>query len=310
MNRWRWLPVALTVLGPGAVVALGVAWWSRLPEPVATHWGFSGRPDGHGPRWLLVLLPALIVSGTTAVAARGGRRGVRSVWFTGLGPTLGSIGLGVGVLALHANLEAETWRDAKNVSLAAFLGIIAAAALVGAGVRRAVRSSESVRSSAPRAAASAQLQANERAAFIGTTRARWTLWLLAPLIAVAVVAALAHAFVTAAITVASAALVANLTSVRVRADGHGVRVAFGPLGVPRTSIPLNDIVHARSIQDLEPMEWGGWGYRGSLAVMGRAAVVLRRGEALVLDLTRDRSFAVTIDHADQAAGLLNDLLRR
>ena len=43
------------------------------------------------------------------------------------------------------------------------------------------------------------------------------------------------------------------------------------------------------------MQTGGWGYRGSLRLFKRAALVTRRGEALELTLTRKRRFIVTVD---------------
>lgn len=54
----------------------------------------------------------------------------------------------------------------------------------------------------------------------------------------------------------------------------------------------------------------GWGYRGSRRTFGRAALVLRTGPAIRLDLTDNRTFAVTVDDAATGAGLLNDLRAR
>jgi hypothetical protein len=56
------------------------------------------------------------------------------------------------------------------------------------------------------------------------------------------------------------------------------------------------------------MEHGGWGYRGSLKLFGRAAVVLRGGEGLQLDLADDKVLTITVDNAEEGAGLLNDLV--
>ena len=56
------------------------------------------------------------------------------------------------------------------------------------------------------------------------------------------------------------------------------------------------------------MQWGGWGYRGSRTAFGRAAVVLRGGDAIRLRLTGGSEFAVTVDDAAAGAALLTDLL--
>ena len=53
------------------------------------------------------------------------------------------------------------------------------------------------------------------------------------------------------------------------------------------------------------MEWGGWGYRGSLALVKKAAIVLRAGPGLRLDLLNGRTFVVTIDDPQTPAALLS-----
>ncbi|MGO9672471.1 MAG: hypothetical protein ACLPS1_28540, partial [Streptosporangiaceae bacterium] len=74
-----------------------------------------------------------------------------------------------------------------------------------------------------------------------------------------------------------------------------------------TTYPLPRITAAERI-DLKPMQWGGWGYRGSRTAFGRAAVVLRGGDAIRLRLTDGSEFAVTVDDAATGAALLTDLL--
>jgi hypothetical protein len=92
-------------------------------------------------------------------------------------------------------------------------------------------------------------------------------------------------------------------------DQRGLWVHWGTFGLWRTGVPLSDVVRAEAI-DIHPLQWGGWGYRGSLKVMGRAAVVLRKGPGMRLELRGDRVLAVTVDDAGTAAGLLNDLVAR
>ena len=92
--------------------------------------------------------------------------------------------------------------------------------------------------------------------------------------------------------------------IRVTADQTGLAVRYGFFGWPRRSIPIRRIAEARAV-DIRPTEWGGWGYRGSLAIMRRAAVVLRAGPGIRLDLRDGKVFAVTIDDPDQPVRLLN-----
>jgi len=89
-----------------------------------------------------------------------------------------------------------------------------------------------------------------------------------------------------------------------RADRFGLHVGYGLLPWPSTHIPLEEIASASAI-DVRPIEWGGWGYRGSLTLVKRAAVVLRAGPGLRLDLHGGKVFVVTIDDPETPAALLN-----
>jgi hypothetical protein len=74
------------------------------------------------------------------------------------------------------------------------------------------------------------------------------------------------------------------------------------------NIDLGRIAQATTT-DVVPMQWGGWGYRGSLRLFGKAAIILRGGEGLRLDLVDGKKLLVALDGAEQAAGVVNDLLR-
>jgi len=95
-----------------------------------------------------------------------------------------------------------------------------------------------------------------------------------------------------------------LSSVSVTADQRGVSLAYGPWRLIRQRIPLDRIAAASAI-DVRPMKWGGWGYRGSLRIFRRAAVVLRGGPGLRLDLRDGAVFTVTVDQPEVAAALIN-----
>jgi hypothetical protein len=55
---------------------------------------------------------------------------------------------------------------------------------------------------------------------------------------------------------------------------------------------------------------GGWGYRGSLKLFRRAAVVTRLGEALQVDLTGARRFCVSVDDPAAFVAALDGASRR
>jgi hypothetical protein len=88
--------------------------------------------------------------------------------------------------------------------------------------------------------------------------------------------------------------------VHVRVDGAGVQIEVGTFPRWKTTVPLGEIANAEVIE-LRPMEWGGWGYRGSLRWFGRVAVVVRGGPAVLLHLKGDKRFAVTVDRAEAGA---------
>ncbi|MCB0881784.1 MAG: hypothetical protein KDC33_06150, partial [Thermoleophilia bacterium] len=103
--------------------------------------------------------------------------------------------------------------------------------------------------------------------------------------------------------VAGVALV-ELGVIRVRVDDRGLVVRYGPLGFPSTRIRLGRIASAE-VTDVSPLRNGGWGYRGSLRLIGRAAVVLRRGPGIAATLRDGGRFVVTVDDAATGAALLD-----
>ncbi|UNS95578.1 hypothetical protein MMF93_03105 [Streptomyces tubbatahanensis] len=86
--------------------------------------------------------------------------------------------------------------------------------------------------------------------------------------------------------------------VEVTVDEDSLQVRCGHAGVPRRRIPLRDVVAADHAPTVTPRHWGGWGYRWRPG-MG-TAVVIRRGEGVVLRLGDGRVFTVTVDDAEAA----------
>ena len=148
--------------------------------------------------------------------------------------------------------------------------------------------------------------AGERTAWTGRAHLAW--WLPLVLIAIGAVLVVSARGVAGALPVALLLLVYLAFGwIRVSVDARGLRIRYGVLPWPVTSVPLDDIRQAERI-DLRPLEWGGWGYRGSRKAFRRAAVVLRGGDAIKLQLTDGREFAVTVDDAATGAAVLTDLL--
>jgi hypothetical protein len=99
------------------------------------------------------------------------------------------------------------------------------------------------------------------------------------------------------------------SKLRVRVDARGLGIRYGHLGWLRQRIALERIEAARAFR-LDPMEHGGFGYRGSLRSSGRAALVVRAGWALELALDGGKRLAISVDDAERGAELINRLVAR
>jgi hypothetical protein len=99
------------------------------------------------------------------------------------------------------------------------------------------------------------------------------------------------------------------SSIRVSVAERGLTIHYGHLGWIRQRVPLARIARASAFQ-LQPLSHGGWGYRGSLKLRGRVAVVVRSGSALRLELRDGTQLSVTVDDAETAARLLNGFVQR
>ncbi|KUJ68143.1 hypothetical protein ACZ90_21455 [Streptomyces albus subsp. albus] len=95
--------------------------------------------------------------------------------------------------------------------------------------------------------------------------------------------------------------------VAVRVDADALEVRCGHIGLPRRRIPLRQVVRAEFAPRVTPRQWGGWGYRWRPEK--GTAVVVRRGEGLVLRLGDGRIFTVTVDDAQSAVQAVRAHLR-
>ncbi|GAA2978623.1 MULTISPECIES: hypothetical protein [Streptomyces] len=94
--------------------------------------------------------------------------------------------------------------------------------------------------------------------------------------------------------------------VAVTVDGDALEVRCGHIGLPRRRILLTHVVGAHFAPRVTPRQWGGWGYRWRPEK--GTAVVVRRGEGLVLSLGDGRTFTVTVDDAEAAVRFIRDRL--
>ena len=298
---------------PAVVAALGLgpylAYRSELPERVASHFGISGRPDGSmTPQQFLIVVGVLMVLGLgMCVAIALIRRRLQPM----VAPTISFVGafvgaLAAGILATTAigQRGLERWQDA-TLSPWALILWIGGSVIVGSAAARIASSlphdGETGRGAAPPAM---DLAPGERAFWTATQSARWPLLLgLVTLLVALGLTQLMEPWIAVVLLVPAIAIT-TFSRIRVTADRSGLQVGYGFLGWPRTSVPTRRIATAQAI-DVRPIEWGGWGYRGNLTLMKRAAVVLRAGPGIRLDLHDGKVFVVTIDNPDIPARLLN-----
>ncbi|MEU4144346.1 hypothetical protein [Streptomyces parvulus] len=90
--------------------------------------------------------------------------------------------------------------------------------------------------------------------------------------------------------------------VALRVDEDCLEVRCGHIGLPRRRIPLSHVVGAEFAPHVTPRHWGGWGYRWRPEK--GTAVVVRRGEGLVLRLGDGHTFTVTVDDAEAAVQVI------
>ena len=112
----------------------------------------------------------------------------------------------------------------------------------------------------------------------------------------------------AVVAVVVSVVVVQFRRITVTVDDTHLRTAFAWPGWVRVRIPLADIERLEYVPDLRPVRYGGWGYRGSLRLLKKAAVILRRGPGVIFALTGDRRYIVTVDDAETLAEVVQSRL--
>ncbi|MFJ5518414.1 hypothetical protein ACIQB4_15275 [Streptomyces griseoluteus] len=95
--------------------------------------------------------------------------------------------------------------------------------------------------------------------------------------------------------------------VDLKLERDALEVRCGHVGLPRRRIPLSQVVDAEYIPHVTPRHWGGWGYRWRPEK--GTAVVVRRGEGIVLRLWDGHTFTITVDNAESAVRVIRARLR-
>jgi hypothetical protein len=98
----------------------------------------------------------------------------------------------------------------------------------------------------------------------------------------------------------------HASSLSVRVTEDTMTVAYGPFGRPRRVIDLSQVEDASAVM-IDPMQWGGWGYRWNPRAHATAAVI-RKGPGIQLEFKDGRRYVVTVDDAVNGAKLTSAAL--
>ena len=319
------LAVAVGLVVAVVAVLPYLLWWHRLPSPMAVHWNAAGTPDGSLPKGAAAavsIIPAALcglLAAALCLPVAAGHRAPASLGAAKVASIMAGIGTLLAITSwgsAAANAGAASWHAASRIgppliAVGVVMGILVLLGMAGlTQVRRRTAAGGARPAPALRPEPGGLLGPGQRGAWTG--RARLTWWVPVVLIVAAAVNIVLDLVLGAALVMLiplAILLLAYLALgwIRVTVDWRGLRIRYGALPWPVTTVPLPRITAAERI-DLRPMQWGGWGYRGSRTAFGRAAVVLRGGDAIRLRLTDGSEFAVTVDGAAAGAALLTDLL--
>ncbi|MEZ5375328.1 MAG: DUF1648 domain-containing protein [Acidimicrobiales bacterium] len=303
------LTAAAAGFGPLALVR------NDLPDRLATHYDASGTPD----RSMTVLQFAfatgsLMTVGVVLLAAaallsrRMPRPMVMLVAF--LGGFLAGMGAGIlgsEVLAQRSNTD---WHEASSPIGGVIWAIVLAVVLGAAGARLAEPlPTDERRLGTAASTPSLALGSTEHAVWTGRISSALMYVLAAGFALSGLMVAVLSSWAIGLVLLAASLPILLLSHVRLQASKDGLVVRYGPIGLPRQHIGLDRIEQASAIE-VRPAQWGGWGYRGSLALMKQAALVLHAGPGLRLDLADGKTFVVAVDRPEMAAAVLNGERRR
>jgi hypothetical protein len=304
------LGVALPAVLIGAALLPFWLLHRRLPELLANVWNFRGEPTDRAPLELhLLLFTAFLLVPVIAMFMLSFRRpAVRGEICGPLG-RLAFVALGmVGInwLIVLANLDAASWKQAAPPNLPFLLAWIAISAAFAAMVARSSRPLEAVASSTNAGnLPSAGLSPGDRAMWVGYSRAQG----IVPSALIFGGLSLLSLFGSASpVFLIVMVRLLFFSCVRVTVDRRGVRIAHGLLGRPMQRLRLDQIRQATSVQ-LKPSAFADWLYPFSLKLFRNAAIVPRSGPGVRLELEAERILDIAIDDADEAAGVINDLIR-
>lgn len=294
--KYAWWVGLLTVAAVvPAVVATG-----NLPDPIATHWGGDGQPNGSLTLLAFVLLPLgiMVVGVVLGFLFRShGEPTPEAAAITGL---MGGVAIAVTNITVILNWNVEDWTEAGSFGWLDLV-VVAVAGLGLGWLGYLLGQKWFPVPPRPPVEISEHAPIAESVVWSKTMTVRWVAVILGPL-------AIVFVFLPGwlkLISVLYVVLIFAFSKIGVTVDASGLSVALAGLFVVKR-VRIDDIESAIAI-DLEPREWAGWGYR---VIPSGSAIVLRKGPAIQINRVGGKRFAVTIDDAETGAAILAGHLAR
>ena len=299
-RSWLTLILAPAILLALIIVPFGL-YWSELPDPMAIHWGVGGGPNGSAPPLLtLVGIAGLYVAMVVAVRGALARAPYEAPSFVAGLFGVGSLLAGVSWLIVVANYGVDSWTFADEVGLLHLLVLLVIATVVGwfgwllAG-GGLVDGSES-----PTAAPPLEMSDPDHTVWSGRGVGRLTV-----LIGIGMIVAGLVVWGWSGLLLVLIGIVALMFAVvRVTVGQLGAVISLGWWGYPSWKVPI-DSISAANVETVNPMAYGGWGYR---VRPGVRAIVVRSGGSLRLVREEASDLVYTVDDAETGAGLVNAIL--
>ena len=300
MKASKWLTLGVVpLIIYGSIIVPFVLFWSDLPNPMASHWSLAGNADGAMPPIiLLALLVAIAAAVHVAVVRVVTRTPVEAASFVAGLYVIGAVLAGVGWLSVLANRDQGSWEAADGVGLLQILVLVAVAGVAGFVGWVLVGGRSVDRPDADRP----MLDVAEPGHAVWASRGTGKLFYVVG--AVLIVAGLATWGWSTVVLIVIGIVIVTFAEVRTTVSSRGVIVSMGWLGIPSWTVPLSSLT-AAEIEVINPMSYGGWGYR---IRPGVRAVISRGGEAIRLVRTDKADLVLTVDDAETGAGLINSML--
>ncbi|MCP3997959.1 MAG: DUF1648 domain-containing protein [bacterium] len=293
------------ILAPAFLLALIVTpfglYWSELPDPMAIHWGLAGDPNGSAPPLLaLVGIAGIFVAMIVAVRRVLARTPYEAPSFVAGLFGVGVLLAGISWLSVVANRDVTSWTAADEVGFVHLLVLFAVAVGIGC-LGWVLAGGTSGRSSGDRGVVpSLEVSDPDHAVWSGRGVGRLTV-----LIGVGVIVAGLVIWGWSGVLLVAIGLVALMFAVvRVTVGQHGAVISLGWWGYPSWTVPM-DSISAAEVETVNPMAYGGWGYR---VRPGVRAIVVRSGGSLRLVRDDAADLVYTVDDAETGAGLVNAIL--